>query len=94
MLEIAKRTRLDTLLVPKRPVEAVFEVDWFFVFVEDTVDVAEVLLLATAAKVSNKLTALASEAVRLGSDTLIFVGEFLLSEVVELKKCFKYNYLI
>ena len=52
--------------------------------VEDTVEVAEVLLLATAANVSNKLTALASEAVKFGSDTLIFVGEFLLSELVEL----------
>lgn len=47
-------------------------------------EVAEVLLLATAANVSNKLTALASEAVKFGSDTLIFVGEFLLSELVEL----------
>ena len=66
------------------PVEVVLEVDWFLVLVEDTVEVAEVLLLATAANVSNKLTALASEAVKFGSDTLIFVGEFLLSELVEL----------
>ena len=41
-------------------------------------------LFSTAANVSNKLTALASEAVKFGSDTLIFVGEFLLSELVEL----------
>jgi hypothetical protein len=54
------------------------------VLVEDTVEVADVLRLATAAKVSKRLTALASEAVKLGSETLMFVGEFLLSEVVEL----------
>ena len=84
MLEMANLTRLDTLLVPNNPVEAVVEADWFLVLVEDTVDVADVLRLATAAKVSKRLTALASEAVKLGSETLMFVGEFLLSEVVEL----------
>ena len=84
LLEMANLTRLDTLLVPNNPVEAVVEADWFLVLVEDTVDVADVLRLATAAKVSKRLTALASEAVKLGSETLMFVGEFLLSEVVEL----------
>ena len=84
MLEMANLTRLDTLLVPNNPVEAVVEADWFLVLVEDTVEVVDVLRLATAAKVSKRLTALASEAVKLGSETLMFVGEFLLSEVVEL----------
>ena len=37
--------------------------------------------LATAAKVSKRLTALASEAVKLGSETLIFVGEEFLFSV-------------
>ena len=80
MLEMAKRTRLETLLVPNKlefPDEAV----WFLELVEVTVEVVEVLRLATAAKVSNKLTALASLALKLGSDTLILEeGEFLFSE--------------
>ena len=41
----------------------------------------KIIYLATAAKVSKRLTALASEAVKLGSETLIFVGEEFLFSV-------------
>lgn len=81
---MASLTKLDTLLVPNNPEAEVFDDDWFLVFVEVTevaLEDAEVLLLATAAKVSKRDTAEASEAVRLGSDTLMFVGEFLFSVV-------------
>ena len=79
MLEIAKRTKLDTLLVPNKlefPDEAV----WLRELVEVTVEVVEVLLRATAAKVSKRLTALASLTLKLGSETLMLdEGEFLFS---------------
>jgi hypothetical protein len=81
---MASLTRLETLLVPKSPeAELLDEFDRFFVFVEVTEvdEVAEVLRLATAAKVSKRLTALASEAVKLGSETLMFVGEEFLFSV-------------
>jgi hypothetical protein len=77
-------TRLETDFVPKRPAEAEeLDPDWFlelFVDVTEVADVAEVRLLATAAKVSSRLTAEASEAVRFGSDTDMFeLDEFLFS---------------
>ena len=76
---MANRTKLETLLVPNSP--ELDEAVWFLELVEVTVEVAEVLRRATAAKVSNKLTALASLALKFGSLTLIFVGEFLFSVV-------------
>ena len=70
--------------MPNNPEAELFEeFDWFLVLVEvtDVDEVAEVLRLATAANVSKRLTALASEAVKFGSETLMLVGEFLFSVV-------------